>query len=509
MRISLGARRGRLIRQLLTESLLLSTIGGALGLALAYPAGQLLVAMASRGVDQAAVEVSADPRVLLFTLAVSTFAGILFGVGPALGATRSDLASPLKNQASSIAGGLPGARWGKVLVVGQTALSVVLLVGAALFVRSLANLDSIDKGFDHENVLVANVVTRGIGLDVARRPGQTRYPEAEAKIHAFYRKMLDGLRQTPGVESASISLSTLATPMRMLRCCLKAADYSPGEGENRPIQIDAVGTDYFRTVGMELLLGRDFSERDSGEAPPVVILNDAAATQYLGTENAVGRQVWFNDQPPMEVIGVVRTAKYNFLRDTPTPLVFLPAMQGSNLVSSVVVRTHSTPEAMAGVVRRRLAEVTPELKVPTITTLERTVRDQTVNERLIARLSTFFGALALGLAAIGLYGVLGSIVSRRTPEFGVRTAFGAQAAHLAGLIFRQGMTLVGAGVVVGVLAALAAGRLVESLLFEAQAGDPAAFASAVALMLLAALAALARPAIRAATVKPIEALRQL
>ncbi len=515
VRVSLGAPRGRLIRQLLTESLLLSFIGGAAGLALAYPASRLLVTLSANEVLQlgwsvypSAIDVSPDLRVLLFTLTASTLAGILFGLAPAAGATRADLTSPLKKQTRSIAGGLWGVRWGRVLVVCQTALSVVLLIAAALFIRSLVNLYSLDAGYDRRNVLVARIAMNGIGLDFQRQPGQTRYPEAEAKIHAFYRRMLDGLRSVPGVESASISLTAVANSMRVLGFGLKAAGYTPSEGEDRPmIHIDAVGTDYFRTVGMNLLLGRDFTDRDSGEAPAVAILNDVAAKKYFGTDNPIGRQVWFNPDEPIEVVGVVRSARYIDLREEPFALMYRPALQGAGSVNFAVVRTRGAPEAMALAIRRRLAEVVPELRVPTITTLQRNVEDRTVNDRLVAQLSTFFGALALALAGIGLYGVLGSAVSRRTQEFGVRAALGARGTDLVGMILREGFALVAVGLLVGTAAALAAGRFVESLLFDLRANDPAAFIAAALLILFAAALGCLRPAMRAASVEPMGALR--
>jgi len=515
VRASLGAGRGRLIRQLLTESLLLSSIGGAAGLAVAYPTGRILVALASNdvhqlgwAVDPNAIDVSPDPRVLLFTLATTTLAGILFGVAPAIGATRLNLTSSLKAQSRSIAGGLSGLRWGRVLVVAQTALSIVLLVAAALFVRSLGNLYNLNAGYDRNNVLVARIDMRGIGLDIQRRPGLSQYPEAGAKIQLFYRTMLDGLRRVPGVESASISQTAVANSIRVLNFGLQAAGYTPDEEEDRPmIHVDAVGPDYFRTMGMDLLAGRDFTDRDSGDAPAVAILNDVAAKKYFGADNPIGRQVWFNPDDPIEVIGVVRSARYIDLREEPFGLMYQPALSGAKFVNFAVVRTRGAPAVIAPAIRRQLATVVPELKVPTITTLQRNVEDRTVNERLVAQLSAFFGVLALILASVGLYGVLGSAVSRRTQELGVRAAFGARSSDLVGMVLREGFGLVAIGVVTGAAVALAAGRLVESLLFDSRANDPVAFIWAAALIALAAATASLMPAMRAASVEPITALR--
>jgi predicted permease len=405
LRASLGAGRSRLVRQLLTESFLLASIGGVAGLALAYPAARLLVGLAANetwqlgtGVDPAAIDVSPDLRVLLFTLAASTLAGVFFGLAPALGATRVDLSSCLKKQARSIGAGFWGLRWGRVLVVGQTALSVVLLVAAALFVQTLANLYSLDAGYDRHNVVVAKIDMNGMGLDFQPQPRQTRSPEAEAKIQSFYRTMLDGLRSVPGVESASISITAVANSIRVMSFGLKAAGYTLVEGEDQLIHLDAVGPGYFRTVGMDLLLGRDFSDRDSGDAPAVVILNDVAAKKYFGAENPIGRQVWFKEDEPMEVIGVVRSARYIDLREDLFPLMYQPALRGAAFVNFALVRTQGAPEAVAPAIRRQLATVAPQLRVPTITTLQRNVEDRTVNERLVAQLSAAFGALALVLA---------------------------------------------------------------------------------------------------------------
>ena len=258
---------------------------------------------------------------------------------------------------------------------------------------------------------------------------------------------------------------------------------------------------------MDLLAGRDFTGRDSGDAPAVAILNDVAANKYFGSENPIGRQVWFNPDEPIEVIGVVRAARYIDLREELFPLMYQPALQGAGFVNFALVRTRGAPETMAPAIRRQLAATVPQLRVPTITTLQRNVEDRTVNERLVAELSAVFGALALVLAAIGLYGVLGSAVSRRTQEFGVRAAFGARWTDLVGMILREGFALVTVGVLAGTAAALAAGRFVESLLFDMQADDPAAFITAALLVLLAAALACVRPAIRVASVEPMDALR--
>ena len=515
VRASLGAGRARLIQQLMTESLLLSFLGGAAGLSLSYPAGRLLVALASNdvhqlgwAVDPRAIDVSPDFRVLLFTLSASTLAGVLFGVAPAVGATRKNLTSPLKERTRSIAGGLWGVRWGRALVVGQTALSVVLLIAAALFVQSLGNLYALDAGYDRRNVLVARVEMSGIGFDYRRQPGQNRYPEAEAKINAFYRRMLDGVRSVPGVESASISQTAVANSMRLLRFGLKAPGYTANEDEDQPIvHMDAVGTDYFETMGMELLAGRDFTAGDSGDSTPVTILNDVAAKKYFGAGNPIGAQVWFDPDEPIEVIGVVRSARYIDLREEPFALMYRPALQGPTFVNFVVVRTAGAPETVAPAVRRRLAEVVPELRVPTITTLQRNIEDRTVNERLVAQLSAAFGALALVLAVVGMYGVLGSAVSRRRQELGVRAAFGARATDLMRMVLREGFALVTMGLLMGIAAALGAGRFVESLLFESRADDPVAIVTAALLILAAAGLACFRPAMRAASIEPMDALR--
>jgi hypothetical protein len=299
----------------------------------------------------------------------------------------------------------------------------------------------------------------------------------------------------------------VANSIRVMSFGLKAAGYTLVEGEDQLIHLDAVGPGYFRTVGMDLLLGRDFSDRDSGDAPAVVILNDVAAKKYFGAENPIGRQVWFKEDEPMEVIGVVRSARYIDLREDLFPLMYQPALRGAAFVNFALVRTQGAPEAVAPAIRRQLATVAPQLRVPTITTLQRNVEDRTVNERLVAQLSAAFGALALVLAAIGLYGMLGSAVSRRTQEFGIRAAFGARWTGLVGMILSEALLLAAVGVLVGTAAALAAGRFVESLLFDLEADDPAAFLTAALLILSAAALACLWPAIRVASVHPMDALR--
>ncbi len=497
VRLALGAGRFRLIRQLLTESLLLAGLGGALGLALAWWGNRFLLALMASGRTPVSLNATLDARALMFTAAASVLACILFGIAPAWRATAVDLTPALKDGSRSAEGGarLPA---GKSLVVMQVALSLSLLITAGLFARSLGKLYTLDAGFKKENVLMVSTDPRMIGYQ-------------GKQVAALYQRLLERFKTIPGVRSASLGgvglLGESGGAIPIIIPHAQGRPAPPGEPQ-RPF-IGAVTPEYFETVGMTILRGRSFTARDfdkeSGQK--AVIVNEAFARYYFGEADPIGQRFGYNGAGDgHEIVGVVKDAKQSSLREPAQPIWY---GAGFGQVSTTFqLRTTADPTGVITAVRQAAREIDGNLPLYNIKTLARRVDESLAQERLISALSSFFGLLSLSLAGIGLYGILAYAVSRRTREIGIRIALGAQPGAVLRMVLRQGLMLTLLGVGFGLAASLGATRLLESQLFGVTPTDPVTFVIAPILLLTVALLAGLVPARRATKVDPLIAIRQ-
>ena len=510
LRLALGAGRARIVRQLLTESVMLAAIGGTLGILFAIWGAHAIVSFVSSNQPRPlGFATGVDMRVLGFTIAVSLFTGILFGVAPAFRGARVDLTPALKEGFGVSTGlGHGSGRWfsiGNALVVTQVALAIVVLVGAGLLVRTLQNLRSIDVGFDSRNLVIFGI-----------NPSLAGYKDAQ--IDSFYRDLQGRLAETPGVRSASYSMVPLLSGALMM-----TSFHWPGTPQDRESEADmlSVGPDFFSTMQIPFLAGRGFnssdyelaaSDRDHrGSAPEPVIVDQAFVAKYLGKENPLGKlfgeSAAKEDEPASvgyEIVGVVRDTKYNDLRREINPTMYTPQ---SGMGASFEVRTAGDPQALVPAIRRVVADINPNLPLRDVTTESQQIDRLLFQERLIARLSAFFGLLALVLACIGLYGLLSYEVARRTREIGIRMALGAQVGDVLRLVVRQGFALALVGAAVGIGVTLGVTRYLASMLYDVRANDPVTIAAVSVLLALVALAACYIPARRATHVDPIVALR--
>jgi predicted permease len=485
IRLSVGATRGRLIRQLLTESLLLSGLGGVLGALVGYWARALLPFG-----DKAPL----DWRVFGFVAGVSMLTGVIFGLLPALRATNVDLTGALKANSRSVVGSR--SLLGKGLVVGQVAMSLVLIIGAGLFLRTLDNLKQVNVGFDSRNLLMFQVTPGLNGLD----------PDRSTQLLGLIR---DRMAALPGVSSAGMTRTPLLSGSTSTSSTWTQGQTSTPPALDQTYMMDVSPT-FFATMGIPVLRGRVFADGDGKTAPKVAILNEAAARALFPDGNVLGRRIGFSFEKSdeFEIVGVVRDVKYSSLRDPGPPTMYRCAWQTAPTGLNVVLRTAGDPLAMTATVRAAMREVAPTVPIREFTSQTEQISKRFAQERLFALAYSAFGGLALALACIGLFGLMSYSVSRRTTEIGVRMALGAQRRMVVGMVVRESMWLVGIGVVLGLAAALWAGRFVEAVLYGLPPHDPATIATAVAL--IGAVAAMAGflPARRASKVDPMVALRQ-
>ena len=505
IRLALGAGRWPIVRQLLVESVLLSLIGGVVGVAVAQVGVRALLGFLPQGATPLGLSAEPDGRVLLFNFGIALLTGLLFGLVPALQATKPDLAPTLKNEARSVVGA-GHARLRKSLVVAQVTLSLLLLIGAGLFVRSLRNLRDAGPGFPASNLMAFTVDPSLSGYDVPRS-------------QAFFRELDDKLAGTAGVQSASMAMQPILENDDW-ESTLNVEGYTAKPGEDMNPQMNAIAPGYFATLGVPLLAGRDFSDRDTVtiqhrgvpfRIPNVVIVNDVFAKTYFAGRNAIGRHVGFGNEPgaiaDMEIIGVVKAFKHRGIRDDLVRQVFIPSF-GLPVIRDMTtyVRTAMPAEQAFNIIRSTVSGLDRDLPIYNMRTLESTIDASLLNERLVASLSALFGGLATLLAVIGLYGVMAFTVEQRTREIGIRMALGAQRGNVLWLVMHEVLAMVGIGCAIGLPAAWLSSRLVASLLYGVRPNDPATIAAAAAVLAGVALLAGYIPAVRASRVDPMRAL---
>ena len=492
VRLALGASRLRLIRQLLTESVLLAVLGGALGLILTQWTARMLPGFFPAS-DVNGLDLSLDWRVLVFTLGVTILTAVLFGLAPALQATRLNLLPSLKDEEGSHGQRLRRIGLRNALVVSQLALSLVLLIGAALFVRSLRHAISFDPGFAAQNLLIATTETRGANLN--KQQGQF-----------FYQQILERVGSLPGVQSVTL---TRVVPISGggQRRGAHFEGYQPQQNEDTETNTNVIGLNFFDTMGIPIVAGRDFTAGDKEGSPSVVIVNEELARRYYGG-NALGKRLRFgSDKDASEIVGIARTAKYRNLREQSLPFIYIPLGQEHQAGMTLIVRSTGDPAALIGPVRNEMRGLNKDVPVFSVQTMQERIGDQLAADRMIAVLLSIFGGGALLLAAIGIYGVMGYSVAQRTREIGVRIALGATQRDILKLIVGQGMFLVLIGAGIGLLLALALTRALKSLLFGVSATDPLTFAFVLFVLMSVALLACYLPARRATKIDPLVALR--
>jgi len=508
VRLAMGASRSRLIRQLLTESLLISLAGGVAGLLLAlWTIDVLKSATPPDGIFSFTLDYRLDGRVLAFTFALSLATGVIFGLAPALQASRPDLVPALKDEASAAVQGRRRFNLRNALVVAQVALSLVLLIGAGLFLRSLNNAQAIDPGFTADKILDAQL---NINL--------LRYTKAQGQ--QFYGQVIERIEALPGVESASLARVVPMSGAGRTSSFLIQGQQGPDnvsrsegtgpDAENpHTVNTNVVGLRYFQTMGIRLLQGRDFTGQDNENTPLAVIVNEAFARRHLAGEDALGKRESFRgaNGPWSEIVGVVRDSKYRTLGESPRPSAYVPLAQNHETGMTLQVRTASNPVSIAASVRREVQALDPNLAVTNLQSLSDVVAASLFAARMGAALLAIFGFLALLLAAIGLYGVMSYAVSRRTREIGIRMALGAGTGNVLRLVLKEGLMLVGGGVAAGLIVAAAATRLLASFLYGVSPLDATTFAAIPLVLAVVALLASYLPARRAAKVDPMVALR--
>lgn len=498
VRSALGASRLRVVRQLLTESVLLSLIGGLLGLGLAVWWSDLLIALGKNDIPRA-IQVGMDWRVLGFTLGVSLLTGLIFGLVPALHLSKTELNESLKEGRGAGAGAGRNRIRG-VLVVAELAIAVVLLVGAGLLIQSLWRLQHVSPGLQPQNVLTFNV-----SLPDARYSSE--------KQAGFYRDLVTRLGTLPGVQSAS---AVLPLPLSGDRFGISfQIDGRPVAPKDEPsADMFVTEPNYFRTMGIPILRGRDFEDRDEHKSIPVIIVTDAFAKQYFPGENPIGKRMkpgistWDEEKSTMrEIVGVVADIRNRALNTEPKPAYYLPQSQVPFTQLIVVLKTTGDPGSLITSVTREVRSMDQELPVFSVKTMEQYISESVAAPRFNTTLLSIFAAVALVLTIIGLYGVMSYSVAQRTNEIGIRMALGAQTSDVLGLIVKQGIVLVLIGLALGMAGALALTRLLASLLFGVTTKDPITFVAIAALLSIVALLACFIPARRATKVDPMVALR--
>ncbi len=498
VRISIGASRVRLIRQFLTESLLLSLLGGAVGLMFAWGAARVLVVFLAGRREQLALTPTLDLRVLGFTVGVTLLTGVIFGLVPAIRGTRVDLNDSLRDSGRVTASG-GRLNLAKGLVIAQVALSLLMIAGAGLLLRTLWNLQSVGLGYQKENLLIMNVD----GLSAGYK---------DARLSNLWREVTDRVRLVPGVRGVTYSINGLFSGSES-GDQIDVEGFTPQKDNQKGSRFDMIGPNYFSTIGVPLLLGREIGLQDTAASPHVCVINEAFAKVFFAGRSPIGRHITekFGDRKnAMEVVGVAKDARDHRLRGDVPPRFYMPSdqgMEGPSPWAFLEIRTAGDPEQMISSVRKAVLAVSQDLPIDSARPLVESLDQTNSQPRMIARLCTVFGVIALLLAATGLYGVLSYGVARRTSEIGIRMALGAGRGRVIGMILRETGLMIVIGVVAGVLATFGITRLIAARLYGVSAMDPLTIAAAVGVLMAVALIAGYIPAARAARVNPVSALR--
>ena len=493
VRLSIGASRLRLIRQLLVECILLSFLGAALGSAVAYWLGEVLPRWASSGSTPIPLSLAPDSRVLVFSMVVAVITGITFGLAPALQGTRVEPIHALKSSGRVASS---GQRWSlkQALVAMQIALSLVLLVGAGLFARTLRNFSTFDPGFDRDHLVTIDLDSHLTGY-------------SQPQLTALYQKLIYRVEAIPGVRSASLLSCDIAAG------CGDASDiFLPGvphtNGET-DAQERFVSQGFFATTGIPLIRGRMFADSDTATSPKVAVVNETFARQFLAGKDPIGQYYGYDAVNPhlFQIVGVVKDSRVNDVREDVPPMIFHSLSQDAIDVGSLNVRTFAIPTPLVSQIREAVRRVDPKLPIGNSSTVSEVISEGLWGFRLIARLASIFGGLALALACLGLYGVMSYTVARRTAELGIRIALGASRRAILSLILNSVLLVVGIGVLMGLAISLVSVRAIGSLLFGLSPYDPTTMLGAAAVLIVVSVLAGMKPAWRAAHVDPTEALR--
>jgi predicted permease len=497
VRAALGARRGALIRQLLTESVLLALAGGVLGLGLSWAATRYFATLGNNNLPQG-MPIAMDSRVLLFMLAISVLTGILFGIFPALQLSRTNMNETLRDEGRGSTGGHRRVQLRGLLVVGQVALSLVLLIGAGLLVRSFSRLLRVDPGFDPQNVLTMNVSLPTV-----------KYADAQKQV-AFFDELTRRVSALPGVRSAAISAALPLVPKRITPVLPEGQPEVP-LAERPFIIIEAISPAWFKTMRVPLQAGREFTDADKAGSPNVVIVNQALARRYWPGQNPIGKHIVLGRQPASEIVGVSIDVKNRGLALDPQVQLYFPFSQIPWGNMNLLARTATDPHGMVSAVRAQIAAIDSDQPVTNIQTVEELMDGSRAQPRFILMLLGVFSAAALVLAILGIYGVLAYSVAQRRQELGIRLALGAEKSDILRLVVGYGLALACAGIVIGLVFALALSWIMASVLsgvlYKISARDLTTFAVAPMVFLLIALVASYLPARRATRVDPNEALR--
>jgi predicted permease len=498
IRLAIGASRASIVRQLVVENLMVSSAGGLAGVLVAIWTTDALLRLLPEDATGGWLAATLDFRTLGFALLLSIVTGLLFGLVPAIVSTRPDLSSSLKDQSANITASGGQARFRRIFIVAQVALSLLLLVGAGLFARSLFNLMTQNPGFHAEKLLTFSVDPSLNGYDAPRG-------------FSFYRDLQQRLAVMPGVRAVgAATMGPFGHSNRSGNITIEG--YRAKEDEEVGAQQDGLAADYFRTMGIPLVAGREFSDHDITGAPKVVIVNEAFVKRYAAAGNLLGKHLAFGGGKSVkldrEIVGIVRDSRYNSLREQAKPFIYEPYAQNETLERmTFFVRTSRNEADLGPEVRALVRNMDANLPIYGMRPMEVTIEDSIYRDRLVAMLASTFGGLATLLAALGLYGVVAYNVTRRTAEMGIRIAFGAMPRDVLKLVMREVGLLVLGGAIIGVPVALALARYVESQLFGVKANDPLIFIVATVALALVALLAGYIPARRAARIDPMKALR--